>query len=98
MPLPNFLASERIPYASIEIIRVPAPKEPTVLANDLINSQRDLAVAHMRIAELEATVCLRDQEIHALSQALDRALSTKRCASVAIQELQRTLHEVGASR
>lgn len=67
-----------------------------MLANDLLNTQQDLAVANLRVRELEAIVLLRDREIRALSKRLDRELSTKKQAACVIVELQTAIQQIGA--
>lgn len=66
-----------------------------MLANDLLNSNRDLAVAHIKIRELEALLFLKDKEIRALTRTLDRELSTKKQATCVIVELQQAIAQIG---
>lgn len=68
-----------------------------MLATDLRDTQRDLAIAHARIRELEAEVLLLQQEAWTLGSHLADALSVKRSALAAIGELHRTLRQVTAS-
>lgn len=63
------------------------------LASDLINTQRDLAMAHERIRALEALLFCREQEIAALDTRLTNELSSKVSLDHAIQELQQAFHD-----